>query len=66
MSDVEREQPGHDDGPTTPSGEPEPSDDERDPQGDPVTGSTEEDPSVEDTGLPPAGRDPMAGESPSS
>ncbi len=71
MSDLGREQRGHE-GETTPSGEPEPTpEDEREVQeggtdGDPVTGSTEEDPAVDDTGLPPAGRDPMAGESPSS
>lgn len=33
---------------------------------DPTTGSTREDPSVDDVGLPPAGKDPMTGEAPSS
>ena len=33
--------------------------------GDTDTGSTEEDPSVEKSGLPPEGTDPMAGEAPS-
>ncbi len=54
----------------TPSGEPEPDPDEAAEQArhaeDPDTGSTPEDPAVDDTGLPPAGKDPMAGESPSS
>ncbi len=79
MSHLEPEQP-HDPEPSedpelTPSGERDPDeeepetgrvDDEADLRGDPVTGSTEQDPNVDTTGLPPAGRDPMAGESPSS
>jgi hypothetical protein len=35
------------------------------PGGDPETGSTPEDPTVERTGPPPGGSDPMAGEAPS-
>jgi hypothetical protein len=44
---------------------PEP--DEDDPlHGDPRTGSSSEDAAVEEVGLPPAGKDPMAGEAPTS
>lgn len=33
--------------------------------GDPETGSTKPDPSIDDTGAPPAGDDPMGGPAPS-
>lgn len=39
--------------------------DESDPfDGDPETGSSRPDPSIEETGAPPAGDDPMAGPAP--
>jgi hypothetical protein len=66
MSDAEGPRPGHDEEPTTPRGGPAPGPRGQDDAGDPVTGSTEPDPAAQDTGLPPAGRDPMAGEAPSS